>query len=141
LIVILVLIVLIGSLINAPFIAGFVRVVRDVMLSAMGLTLLLVVVAVSILIIQIARFVNLLYSESKPIVQDARETVNAVKTTAQLAATESTELVATIKAFFKGLRLFITALFNLKFLWSLLRRSRRRNPTTPVENQPTAEGE
>ncbi len=67
---------------NAETTAPAVEVVRDVLIIVMALELAVIGVALVVFLVQLARFVNLMNNEVRPILASATDTVNAVRGTA-----------------------------------------------------------
>ena len=54
--------------------ASRIQIIRDIFLIVMGLEAVLIVGALAVLVVQAARLINLLNSESKPVLQNAQAT-------------------------------------------------------------------
>lgn len=67
---------------NASTTAAGVEVVRDVLIIVLTLQFIVIGVAFTVLLIQVARFVNLLNNEVQPIIESTKETVNILRGTA-----------------------------------------------------------
>src|SRR5688500_456906 len=60
-----------------------IQIIRDVFIIIMSLEFILIIGALAVLILQVARIVNLLQSEVKPVLENAKETVNSAKGTVE----------------------------------------------------------
>lgn len=96
--------------------APVIQIFRDIFIVIMVVELILVIGALSILIVQIARFVIMLQSEVKPILDNARETTRATRTTAEFARKNVTDPFIKLSAFFAGLSTFIRELLKIRSL-------------------------
>src|SRR5690606_21114675 len=70
--------------------AASIQIIRDVVIIIMGLEFILIIVALAILILQIARLVNLLQNEVKPVLENTQTTVNHAKGTVEFVSTNVT---------------------------------------------------
>lgn len=76
---------------NASATAPAVEVVRDLFIIVLALTMILIMAAVTVLLIQIARFVNLMTNEAKPLITTTQDTINTVRGTAEFVSRHVTE--------------------------------------------------
>jgi hypothetical protein len=90
-IVLIVAAVLIAA--NAGTTAPHVEVVRDLLIIVLALIMLVIGAAITVLLIQIARFVNLLTNEVQPLIETTTDTVKTVRGTAQFISKHVTEPV------------------------------------------------
>ncbi len=67
---------------NASTTAAGVEVVRDVLIIVLTLMFIVIGVAFIVLLVQVARFINLLNNEIQPIIDSTKETVNILRGTA-----------------------------------------------------------
>ncbi len=84
-----------------------VQIIRDVFIIIMSLEFILIIGALAILILQVARIVNLLQSEVKPVLENAKETVNTAKGTVEFVGNNVSEPVVKTSAFLAGAGVFI----------------------------------
>ncbi len=101
--------------------APVMHILRDLFTIVVAAQGFLIVLSVSILIVQIARLINLLLNESRPILKNARETAETVSTTARFASQEAIGPIIRLKAFFAGLLVFFRELLAIGCLirrWS-----------------------
>jgi hypothetical protein len=97
-----------------------IQIIRDVFVIIMSLEFILIIAALAILILQIARIVNLLQSEVKPVIDNAKETVNTAKGTVEFVGSNVSEPVVKTSAFLAGAGVFVREAGGL-------RRAIRRN--------------
>lgn len=116
-----------GGIILLLFIAGLVlgiidsdywgpRIssVRDLFIIIVAFEFILIIAAITVLILQVARLINLLQNEIKPILDNTKETVDSAKGTAQFVGTNVTQPLIRAGGFFAGLRIFISELGGLR---------------------------
>ncbi|MCB9451626.1 MAG: hypothetical protein H6672_09305 [Anaerolineaceae bacterium] len=101
--------------------ASWIQAVRDVFIITMVLEFTMIVIALAVLALQIARLVNLFKNETQPILKDAQDTVSAAKGTVHFVGDAIVEPVIKIGAFLAGVRVFISELAGI-------RRAIRRTP-------------
>lgn len=99
LLVALILAVVIGS----SDVANVVQIVRDLFIIVLAMEGMFMMIAVIVLILQIASLVNLLQNEIKPIVDNANETVTTVRGTAQFMSQNVVEPVIKFSALTAGI--------------------------------------
>lgn len=97
-----------------------IQIIRDVFIIIMSLEFILIIAALAVLILQIARIVNLLQSEVKPVIDNAKETVNTAKGTVEFVGSNVSEPVVKTSAFLAGAGVFVREAGGL-------RRAIRRN--------------
>jgi hypothetical protein len=83
--------------------ANWVGIIRDMFIIVLALEGMLMGLALIVLVIQIAAFVNLLQSEIQPIVDNASETVTTVRGTAQFMSENVVEPVVKFGALTAGI--------------------------------------
>jgi hypothetical protein len=84
-----------------------IQIIRDVFIIIMSLEFILIIGALAVLILQVARIVNLLQSEVKPVLKNAKETVNSAKGTVEFVGNNVSEPVVKTSAFLAGAGVFI----------------------------------
>jgi hypothetical protein len=90
-----------------------VAVFRDLTLIVVAVQVIIIMTGLAVMLVQLARFINLLGSEVKPITRDAREALRSVRTTADFTRKQvATPLIQT-QTFFAGLAVFIRELLRL----------------------------
>lgn len=93
-----------------------IQIFRDILVVLFVVEGILVVGAIAILTIQIARFFVLLQVEIKPILDNARETTKATKATAQFVSKNAADPLIQIKSFFAGFGTFIREILRIRRL-------------------------
>ncbi len=88
---------------NASTAAPGVKVVRDLLIIVMALEMIVIGAALTVFLIQLARFVNLLSNEIHPLIASASDTVNAVRGTAIFLSKNLTEPIISIGSAIRGL--------------------------------------
>jgi hypothetical protein len=79
-----------------------VEILRDLFIILLALSMILIMTAITVLIIQIARFVNLMTNEVQPIIHTASDTVNTVRGTAEFLSRHVTEPVVNVAGVIGG---------------------------------------
>lgn len=80
--------------------------VRDVFIIFMALESLVIGAALIILIVQLARLINLLQNEIQPIIHSTNETVNTLRGTAEFISNNVTEPVIKLNSYMAGVKQF-----------------------------------
>lgn len=88
--------------------------IRDIVLIILAMQGILVIVALTALILQIARLVALLQNEVKPIIDDTKEAAQSAKGTAQFVGQNVVQPVIGVKSFAAGLVVFIRELIGIR---------------------------
>jgi uncharacterized membrane protein YcjF (UPF0283 family) len=86
---------------------GRIQIIRDIFIIAMTLEVILIIAALAILILQVARLINLLQNDIKPILQNTRETLNSAKGTVDFVGSNVTEPIIRTSSFLAGAGVFI----------------------------------
>ncbi len=107
---------LVVSLTAAETWAPVIQIFRDIFVVIMVMELILVIGALAILIVQIARFFIMLQSEVKPILDNAREATKATRNTAEFVQKNATSPIIQLKGFLAGLSTFIRELLKIRSL-------------------------
>jgi hypothetical protein len=84
-----------------------VALIRDLFIIVVALEMILIVAALAILALQIAKLVNLVQSETKPILKNTQDTVNTAKGTARFVSSNLIEPVVQVGSFLAGVRVFL----------------------------------
>jgi hypothetical protein len=88
--------------INAPGSIPVVQIIRDLAVIVLAVELIIVVTALIVLSVQVARFVNLLNNEFKPIIHSTTDTINTVRGTAHFISKNLTEPVMSANSTLRG---------------------------------------
>ncbi len=95
-IVVITIIVVVGGVLLAVFAdqtSAAVEVIRDFLIIVMALELVIIATAITVFLVQTARFINLLNNEIQPIITSTQDTVNTVRGTAAFLSKNLTEPV------------------------------------------------
>ena len=134
--VVLFLVALVAALQNAEGAASFFGYLRDLVSISLTLTGLLIMIGLGVILIQAARFVNLLRSEVKPITHDAQEAAKNVKTTSEFVQKQAVEPIIQSQAFLAGLLRFLREIVSIT---RLLRRRDETDDSPSEESDETTE--
>lgn len=96
--------------------AAIIQIARDIVVFVIAVQGILIVTALAILILQVARLINLVKAESVPIFESTQETLNEAKATTQFVSKHSVDPIIKMKAFFSGLLVFFSELFKINSL-------------------------
>ena len=100
---------------------------RDVFIIFMALESIVIGLVLIILVVQIARLINLLQNEIKPILDSTNETVSTLRGTTKFLSDNLAEPIIKLNEYFAGLQSFI----------KLVRPARRKNEQSNKLLQPT----
>lgn len=89
--------------VNADKTGPHVEVIRDLLVIIMALELIVIGAAITVLVIQVARFINLLSNELQPLIDATSDTVNTVKGTAVFLSKNLADPVVNAQATLRGL--------------------------------------
>jgi hypothetical protein len=107
---------------NNETVATVVQVVRDIVIILLALEGILIILALAILILQVARLINLLQTEVKPVLDNAQETMKTAQGTIEFVSTNVAEPIIKASGFFAGASVVIGNLFGIR---RAIRRSSR----------------
>jgi hypothetical protein len=88
--------------------------VRDVLFIILVMEGMLILIALTVLVLQIARLAGMLQNEVKPILDDSKETVGIAKGTAQFVGSNVATPLIRMKAFWAGLVVFLREIFGIR---------------------------
>lgn len=88
--------------VNAQTAAPSVQVVRDILITIMALEMIVVGMAVIVLLVQVARFINLINNEFQPLITSTSDTINAVKGTAVFLGKNLADPVINVQSTLRG---------------------------------------
>lgn len=91
-----------------------IQLVRDYLIIVILLEGILILFAIAVLMVQIARSVNLVQNEVKPILETTQETLNTVKGSAEFMSKNAAEPMIRASSFFSGLWVFLRELGGLR---------------------------
>jgi len=81
--------------------------VRDIFIIFMALESLIIGLSLVILIVQLARLINLIQNELKPIIESTNETVSTLRGTTKFLSDNMVEPVLKLNEYFAGLQQFL----------------------------------
>jgi len=96
--------------------ASFFSFMRNLLEIVLALAMIIIFFATGIIIIQIARFVNLLRSEIKPITEDTKDAVKNIRVTAEFVQKHGIEPIIRIQSFLFALTTFLIELVRVSRL-------------------------
>ncbi|TVR19094.1 MAG: hypothetical protein EA396_13945 [Anaerolineaceae bacterium] len=91
-----------------------IGIIRDIFIILIALEFLLIILALTVLILQIARLIAMLRDEIKPIIGDTRDTVDTAKGTAKFVGQNVTRPVIGLSAFMAGVLAFTRELGGIR---------------------------
>ena len=100
-----------------PNVGGFgpaIEIIRDIVLIFLALEGVLIVLALAVLIAQVARLVNLLQNEVKPVLENTQQTVKHARGTVEFVGKNLSEPVIKTNAFFAGMGVLVREVFRLR---------------------------
>ncbi len=87
--------------------AARIQVIRDIFVILIGLELILIVAALAVLVVQVARLITLLKSETKPILENAQEATRSAKNTVDFVSSNVTQPIVRVGSFMAGARVLL----------------------------------
>lgn len=84
-----------------------IQIVRDIFIIIMSLEFIMIIGALAILILQVARLVNLLQNEVKPVLENTQEAVNNAKGTVEFVGENVAQPVVRVGSFLAGAGVFM----------------------------------
>lgn len=112
---------------DAAYWAPIVQVIRDILTIILTVQGIFIIAASGVLVAQVARFVNLLRSEVKPITDDAKHAMRNVRTTTEFVKKQAVEPIIRTQSFMAGLVVFLREIARFS-------RVLQRNQTTQEDN-------
>jgi hypothetical protein len=91
-----------------------IQLIRDVFIIALVLQGILVITALAILILQIARLINLLQNEVMPILKNTQETVSTARGTVEFVSSNLAEPVMKLNGFLAAISVLLRELFGIR---------------------------
>lgn len=91
-----------------------VEVIRDIFIIVLAFQGILIVAALAILILQIARLINLLQNEVMPILKNTQETVQSAKGTVEFVGHNLTGPVIRLNSFLAAISLLLRELLGIR---------------------------
>lgn len=98
---------LLALLTNVEATAPRIQIIRDIFIIMLALQGILIVLALVVLIMQVARLVNLIQNEVMPILQDTQQTVSTARGTVEFVGSNLTEPIVRAGGFLAGARVLL----------------------------------
>lgn len=92
----------------------FIRMIRDLVIIFLALEGILIVMALAILIFQVAKLINLLQTEVKPILENTQETVKTAQGTVQFVSENALRPIVRASGMVTGIAVVTSQLFGLR---------------------------
>jgi hypothetical protein len=136
-IAVIVLFVLVALVVAVAFIiaqgdvttaAPIVQIIRDVFLIFLSLQGVMIILALAILIVQLARLISLLQNEIQPILKNTQETVKTAAGTVRFVSDNVTSPLLRVSSFFAGTSVLLS---NLGGIRKALRRTDPPSASVP----------
>jgi hypothetical protein len=105
-----------SALLNPEGAAGYWNYFRNLVEIVVAMAAIVIFVATGILIVQIARFVNLLRSEVKPISEDTKLAIKNVRVTAEFVQKHGLAPIIRFQAFLAGFIAFLSEIIRVSRL-------------------------
>jgi hypothetical protein len=112
--ILLFLLALVFSLVGGENFAGVVRTIRDLVIIFLALEGALILLALAILVLQIARLVNLLQAEVKPLLENTQATLNTMRGTVEFISENVSQPIARTSGFVAGVTSLLSAGLGLR---------------------------
>ena len=93
---------------------AIIRMIRDLVIIFLALEGVLIILGLALLTIQVARLVNLLQTEVKPILENTQETVKTAQGTVEFVGNNLAEPVIKASGFLSGVSFLVTNLFGIR---------------------------
>lgn len=91
-----------------------IRIIRDLVIIFLALEGVLIILGLAVLTLQLARLVNLLQTEVKPILENTQETVKTAQGTVEFVGSNLAEPVIAASGFFAGMSVLVSNLFGIR---------------------------
>jgi hypothetical protein len=117
LIALLVLIFVLALLIargDVDQLAPIIEIVRDLVIIFLALEGILIIMALAVLILQVARLINLLQNEVGPVLKNTQETIKTAKGTVDFVGDTVVEPIIQVSAFVSGVSVLLGNAFGLR---------------------------
>lgn len=107
---------LVSALLDPQGAAAYWAYFRNLIEIILAMAAILIFVALGVFVVQIARFINLLRSEIKPISEDAKLAVKNVRVTAEFVQKHGIAPIIRLQAFLAGLIAFLSEIIRVSRL-------------------------
>lgn len=96
--------------------ANYFEYLRGLFDMVVSIAIIVIIISIGVLIVQIARFVNLLRSEVKPITEDTKQAIKNVRVTSEFVQKNAVAPVIKSQSFLAGLIAFLRELSKISRL-------------------------
>ncbi|MCC6612713.1 MAG: hypothetical protein IT320_04495 [Anaerolineae bacterium] len=94
--------------------AAVIQVIRDLFIIFLALQGIMIILALAVLIAQVARLINLLQNEVQPILKNTQDTVNTAAGTVRFVGKNVTEPIVKVSGFLAGTSVILNNLFGIR---------------------------
>lgn len=91
-----------------------IRLIRDLVIIFLALEGVLIIFALAILILQVAKLINLLQTEVKPILENTQETVKTAQGTVKFVSENALAPIVRVSGFIAGTSVLLRELFGIR---------------------------
>ncbi|MBL8134339.1 MAG: hypothetical protein JNL42_20930 [Anaerolineae bacterium] len=102
------------SIVGGESFAGAVRTIRDLVIIFLVLEGILIILALTILVLQVSRLVNLLQTEVKPMLDTTQSTLSTVRGTVDFMSENLTQPIVRASGFLTGFSVLTSNLFGIR---------------------------
>jgi len=113
-ILLLFVVALVLTLVTQGDFAATIRIIRDLVIIFLALEGILIIVSVAVLALQVAKLVNLLQNEVKPILINTQETVKTAQNTVEFMSENIADPVIRASGFASGFTVMVRDLFGIR---------------------------
>lgn len=106
--------VLLALLTDANQTAPRIQIIRDIVIIILALQGIVIVVALAVLILQVARLINLLQNEVIPILENTKDTLNTARGTVEFVSNNVTEPLVRASGFAAGVRVLVSEMGGIR---------------------------
>lgn len=96
--------------------ANYFEYVRGLFEIVVSIASILIIIAIGVLVVQIARFINLLRSEIKPIADDTKQAVSSMRVTAEFIQKNAIKPVIQTQSLVAGILAFLAEIIRISRL-------------------------
>lgn len=114
LILLFVIALLLAIFTNVEQSGAVIRLIRDVVIIFLALEGVLIVLSLAILVLQVAKLVNLLQTEIKPILENTQQTIKTAQTTVEFVSANVTHPFVRLTGFVSGVSVLLTNVFGIR---------------------------
>lgn len=107
-----------------------IQIIRDTLVTVITLEFLLIIGAVAIVILQVARLVLMLQTEVKPVLENTKDAVNSARGTVEFVGNNVTEPVVRVGSFLAGANVFVREIGGIR---RAIRRNGKEKEIEPTE--------